>query len=71
MPRRPRSLCPIPGCPELTTGGRCPTHAREAAEQRGTTTPPVLTRVHRVVIHAVNADPPQVTRAVKNQPGMR
>lgn len=38
MPRKPRPPCSVPGCPELTTGGRCPVHAREAEEQRGTTT---------------------------------
>jgi hypothetical protein len=30
--------CPVPGCPELTTGGRRPKHAKEAEQQRGTTT---------------------------------
>lgn len=34
MPRRPRPPCPIPGCPELTTGGRCTTHEREANRDR-------------------------------------
>lgn len=33
MPLRP---CPVPRCPNLTTGGRCPTHAREAEQRRGT-----------------------------------
>ena len=36
MPRKPRPPCSVPGCPELTTGGRCPTHEREAQQQRGT-----------------------------------
>lgn len=36
MPRRPRPPCSVPGCPELTTGGRCPRHQREAQQQRGT-----------------------------------
>ena len=30
--------CPIPGCPQLTNGGRCTNHARAAEQQRGTTT---------------------------------
>ena len=28
----------VPGCPELTTGGRCPKRAKDAEQQRGTTT---------------------------------
>lgn len=31
-----RRICPVPGCPAITTGGRCPTHAREAERRRGT-----------------------------------
>lgn len=34
MPRKPRPPCSIPGCPELTTGGRCPAHEREANRDR-------------------------------------
>ena len=33
MPLRP---CPVPRCPQLTTGGRCPTHARQQEQARGT-----------------------------------
>ena len=29
-------VCPAPGCPQLTSGGRCGTHAREADQARGT-----------------------------------
>lgn len=29
-------VCPVPGCPTLTTGGRCPTHLAEYDQQRGT-----------------------------------
>lgn len=36
MPRKPRPPCSVPGCPELTTGGRCEAHRREAEQQRGT-----------------------------------
>ncbi|AXG80453.1 HNH endonuclease [Streptomyces paludis] len=36
MPRKPRTPCTIPGCPELTTGGRCAAHEREATAQRVT-----------------------------------
>lgn len=36
MPRKPRPPCSVPGCPELTTGGRCAKHQREAEQQRGT-----------------------------------
>jgi hypothetical protein len=38
MPRKPRPPCSVPGCPELTTSGRCIKHAKEAEQQRGTTT---------------------------------
>lgn len=37
MPRALRP-CPIPGCPELTTGGRCQQHQREGDKARGTAT---------------------------------
>lgn len=36
MPRKPRTPCTIPGCPELTRGGRCVAHEREATKQRVT-----------------------------------
>lgn len=26
MPRKPRKPCPVPGCPELTSTGRCEAH---------------------------------------------
>lgn len=29
-------VCPIPGCPHLTAGGRCPAHARAQDKARGT-----------------------------------
>jgi 5-methylcytosine-specific restriction protein A len=29
MPRRAPSACPVPGCPELTQGGRCHRHRQE------------------------------------------
>lgn len=28
-------VCPVAGCPTLTRGGRCPTHARPTSTQRG------------------------------------
>ncbi|MGW6913723.1 holin [Kitasatospora sp. NPDC054939] len=36
--RRAHTVCTVPGCPELTDGGRCPTHRAEADRARGTTT---------------------------------
>ena len=36
MPRKPRPPCSVPGCPELTTGGRCPAHEKEANALRVT-----------------------------------
>ena len=32
-------VCPEPGCPTLTAGGRCPTHTRPTAYRRGYDTP--------------------------------
>lgn len=34
--RRARTVCSVPGCPELTDGGRCATHQAEAERARGT-----------------------------------
>jgi 5-methylcytosine-specific restriction protein A len=34
MPSKPRTPCSVPGCPELTTGGRCAEHKREANKDR-------------------------------------
>lgn len=34
MPRALR-VCPVPGCPELTSGGRCEGHTRQAEDRRG------------------------------------
>lgn len=35
MPSKPRTPCPVPGCPELTRGGRCEAHARQSEALRG------------------------------------
>lgn len=35
MPRALR-VCSTPGCPELTTGGRCDQHRQQAEQARGT-----------------------------------
>lgn len=35
MPRRALTACTVPGCPELTTGGRCDDHRQQAERQRG------------------------------------
>lgn len=29
-------ICPVPGCPEYTQGGRCDQHRRQAEQRRGT-----------------------------------
>lgn len=34
MPKKPRPPCSVPGCPELTTGGRCKDHQQQANKQR-------------------------------------
>lgn len=31
-----RRVCPVPGCPTLTDGGRCPVHRAEVEQARGT-----------------------------------
>jgi len=36
VPRRAASVCPTPGCPAITAGGRCDTCARAAEAKRGT-----------------------------------
>jgi 5-methylcytosine-specific restriction enzyme A len=38
MPSRLRTPCPVPGCGELTDGGRCEEHKRQANKQRGGST---------------------------------
>lgn len=35
MPRAAKT-CSVPGCPEITHTGRCPTHTRQADRGRGT-----------------------------------
>ncbi|WP_263165419.1 holin [Streptomyces sp. SCSIO ZS0520] len=34
--RRALTVCSVPGCPQLTPSGRCPTHRAAAEQQRGT-----------------------------------
>lgn len=34
MPRKPKSPCRHPGCPELTEGSYCPAHQRESEYNR-------------------------------------
>ncbi|WNI16627.1 holin [Actinacidiphila sp. ITFR-21] len=33
--RRARTVCSVPGCPQLTDSGRCAQHRAEAEQQRG------------------------------------
>lgn len=35
MPRRALSVCPVPGCPELSPSGKCDEHRRAADRARG------------------------------------
>lgn len=35
MSRRARQVCPTPGCPNLTPGGRCPSCQAKASRRRG------------------------------------
>lgn len=68
MPRRPRPPCPIPGCLELTSGGQCAKHQREANKSR----------VRRQGVRSpLAADPPRlpvrepVVRPVRRSGGRR
>ena len=36
MPTAPLRPCPTPRCPNLTSGGPCPDHARQQEQRRGT-----------------------------------
>jgi 5-methylcytosine-specific restriction protein A len=33
--RRGWRVCPVPGCPEFTQGGRCDSHRKQAEQRRG------------------------------------
>lgn len=35
MPRKSLTVCSVPSCPELCSGGRCNAHEREAEQARG------------------------------------
>lgn len=35
MPRKSLTVCSVPSCPELCSGGRCDAHKREAEQRRG------------------------------------
>ena len=34
MPYLPKKACPVPGCPEITTGGRCDRHKKQTRKPR-------------------------------------
>lgn len=44
---RALTVCPTPGCPELTSGGRCDTCIAKAEAQRGTATDRGYGHTHR------------------------
>ena len=47
-------VCPTPGCPQLTKGGRCPKCARTADQKRGTAAQRGYTaRAHQAFRHTV------------------
>ncbi|MCG6499450.1 holin [Kitasatospora sp. A2-31] len=46
--RRALTVCTVAGCPELTPGGRCPTHQAEAERARGTRTQRGYGQQHRI-----------------------
>ena len=44
-----KRVCPTPGCPTLTDGGRCPAHVKQADRARGTASQRGYTsKAHRV-----------------------
>jgi 5-methylcytosine-specific restriction protein A len=47
MPTAPLKPCTQPGCPELTTGGRCPAHQTAAQRQRGSASDRGYGHTHR------------------------
>jgi 5-methylcytosine-specific restriction enzyme A len=47
MPSRLKTPCPVPGCGELTAGGRCEEHKRAANRQRGTASQRGYGQAHR------------------------
>lgn len=47
MARHALSICPTPGCPEYTTGGRCPACKAKAERKRGTSTQRGYGTAHR------------------------
>lgn len=52
-------VCPVPGCPNLTQGGRCPTCTKQADRARGTATQRGYTSTgHRAFREAVLARDP-------------
>jgi len=56
--------CPVPTCPELTTGGRCPAHRATASRARGSAAARGYGHRHRVVFReaVLHRDPLCVCR---------
>jgi len=50
--RRAPSVCSTPGCPELTTGGRCTTCTAAAEQRRGTSAERGYGTAHRTQFRA-------------------
>jgi 5-methylcytosine-specific restriction protein A len=62
VPSKPKKQCSCPGCPNLTDGGKCEDHRRQAnaayEAQRGTATERGYdSNWHRVRTMKLNADP--------------
>lgn len=59
MPRALKRPCPLPGCSELVTSGRCEEHQRAAEEHRGTSSERGYnTQAHRMFREEVLAKDP-------------
>ena len=61
MPRAKR-VCSAPGCPQLTDGGRCGTHKREADQARGSRQQRGYTAAHEAFRRAVLRRDPTCVR---------
>jgi len=52
VPRRALTICPTPGCPEYTQGGRCPGCQTKAEQRRGTSSQRGYGSRHRTTFRA-------------------
>lgn len=63
----PRSLCPEPGCPELTDGGRCERHKKTRERRRGSSAKRGYGAAHRAMRKRVLREEP-ICRICRRRP---